>query len=52
MATYPGSSREPAMKAQELILRGLSKESPFWQVISESYRDERGVRQTAPRSTL
>ncbi len=31
MAVYPGSARERAMKAQEVILRFLSKQITFWQ---------------------
>jgi transposase len=31
MAVYPGSARERAMKAQEVILRALSKQITFWQ---------------------
>jgi Homeodomain-like domain len=31
MAVYPGSARERAMKAQEVILRFLSKQVTYWQ---------------------
>ncbi len=31
MAAYPGSARERAMKAQDVILRALSKQITFWQ---------------------
>ncbi len=31
MVAYPGSARERAMKAQEVILRALSKQITFWQ---------------------
>ena len=31
MARYPASSRERAMKAEEVILRALSKQIAFWQ---------------------
>ena len=31
MAVYPASARERAMKAQEVILRALSKQITFWQ---------------------
>jgi len=31
MAHYPASSRERAMKAEEVILRALSKQITFWQ---------------------
>jgi transposase len=31
MAVYPGGARERAMKAQEVILRALSKQITFWQ---------------------
>ena len=31
MAVYPGSARERAMKAEEVILRAVSKQITFWQ---------------------